>query len=97
MAVRMGWMDTPQTPERQAAAVVWGGLLESQKDGKGCDRVEGGSLEGRGVSHWVLHSLPMPVAVLQAEKLEGDPSWRKETERPPGCQWTGWTAGVRST
>lgn len=101
-------MDTPQTPERRAAEAVWGALSESQQGGKGCDRAEGESREGRGVSRWVLSQFPLPHSLLmpgglvpgavhQAEKQEADPSWRKETECPPGPQWTDWLTRMGST
>lgn len=38
-------------------------------------------------------------AGLQAERREADPSWQKETECPPGLQWTDWktaTGGSRA-
>lgn len=80
--------------------------MESQQGDRECDRAVGQSQAGRGFSRWMQYSLShglllpgdlLSGAVPQAERQEADPSWHKEIERPPGPQWTDWTAKMGSS
>lgn len=95
----MAWAETLHPVSRD---LVCEGLSGRQQGGRGWDGTQGESWEGWAVSHWLLSQFPLPHgglvagglvsgALLQAERQEADPSSRKETECPPGPQWTDWT------